>query len=195
MRHICFIWFCLMFLVAPAIFGQVYDPGKDIETLKTELASLLEKNGSYSWRNQHTRLTDVRFEGCRISFQTEQKTVRERDTRPSKNPREGLSRDLMAADSKILTEYAFDLTEINPSEIDHRMDVGGNIRLLLQTIDNDEIISYRMTFSDGSILNRNTSVISLSVRRKAANDVKAGLITVMRQCQEEPRSGQFAIIN
>lgn len=75
------------------------------------------------------------------------------------------------------------------------MDVGGNIRLLLKTIDNDDIISYRMVFQDGKTLDELTSVISLSVRKKAANDVKAGLISVIRQCQEEPRSGQFAINN
>ncbi|MBX3288647.1 MAG: hypothetical protein KF855_04810 [Acidobacteria bacterium] len=119
MRHINIAFVVLMFLAVQTAFGQVYDPGKDIETLKTELASLLEKNGSYSWRNQHTRLTDVRFEGCRISFQTERKIVLERDTMPSINSRAGLSRDLMPADSKILTEYAFDLAEIDPSEIEH----------------------------------------------------------------------------
>ncbi|MBX3245086.1 MAG: hypothetical protein KF685_11570 [Acidobacteria bacterium] len=184
MRHVNIACVVLIFLAVPTAFGQLSDPEKDINTLKTELAALLQKNGSYSWRNQNTRLTDVSFEGCRISFQTELEIAMERGAMPSTDPRAGLSRDLMPADSKILTEYAFDLAEINPSEIDHRMDVGGNIRLLLKTIDNDEILSYKMTFSDGRVSDRKASVIALSIRKKAANDVKAGLISLLRRCQE-----------
>lgn len=153
--------------------------------LHAELVRLLEKNGSYSVGSIDIRLKNVRFSGCRLSFESESilRTDNSVPPPPAGDMRTQGTRPIRP-DRKRTTHYSFDMAEINPSEIAERFESGNTETLILPTIDRDDVVEYRLEMHGFPAKSQFVNSVAITVRKKVIVEVKEKLITAIRACQQ-----------
>ena len=165
--------------------AQGEGPPESLTQLQAELVRLLEKNGSYSIGSQDHRLKNIRFSGCRMSFESEAIIKPLNTVSP---PPDGDMRTQgkfpVRPDVKSSIHFSFDLSEINPSEIAQRLERGKTETLVMPTIDRDDVVEYRVQISQSPPRVLLVNSVALTVRKKAILQVKEKLIAAMRICQQ-----------
>ena len=185
MKKEFFLTVILIMMAALAAAAQDAISSARVEELQAELVRLLEKNGSYSVGSIDIRLKNVRFSGCRMSFESESilrtdnsvpppaaGDMRTQGTRPAR------------PDRKRSTHFSFDLAEINPSEIAERFERGSTETLVLPTIDRDDVVEYRLETNGLPAKSQIVNSVPITVRKKVIGEVKEKLITAIRACQQ-----------
>ncbi len=185
MKKEFFLTVTLITMAALAAAAQNADSSAPPEKLQAVLVRLLEKNGSYSVGSLSIRLKNVRFSGCRLSFESESILRTDNSVPP---PAAGDMRTQgtrqIRPDRKRSTHFSFELAEINPSEIAERFERGSTETLVLPTIDRDDVVEYRLETNGVPAKSQFVNAVPITVRKKVIVEVKEKLITVIRACQE-----------
>src|SRR5688500_18922606 len=125
MKHEFFLAAILIITAATAAASQGEAPSTSPTQSQSELVRLLEKNGSYSTGSIDHRLKNVRFIGCRMSFESEAVSRTNNIVPPSATgDMRTQGTQPIRPDLKISRHFSFDLAEINPSEITGRFERG-----------------------------------------------------------------------
>lgn len=169
---------------------EISMPGNSLPALQAWLSQTMEKNGSHSLGSLESRLTNVRFDGCRLSFLSETTRTFDNSVRPNETG------DLRTQgtrtyrpDSQSTMSYSFDLTEIDPSDIGERFAKGKMQTLLLNTIDRDTVVDYRLETSGFPTKSGSHKAVSITLRKKIIPEFKEKLITFIRTCQQKAPAG------
>ena len=180
-----FLTVTLILTAAMAAAAQDAISSAPPEELHADLVRLLEKNGSYSVGSIDIRLKNVRFSGCRLSFESESilRTDSGVPPPPAGDMRTQGTRPIRP-DRKRSTHFSFDLAEINPGEIAERFESGSTQTLVLPTIDRDEVVEYRLETNGVPAKSQLVNAVPITVRKKVIVEVKEKLIAAIRACQQ-----------